>query len=117
MDDRRIKNRAAGGRIAVLAAAAFTHGPALAAQTLFDTDGWSHIDWRAYADWHSYSDGQLLLLGGSIVLLIAALVLRSVRTRKGEHSPEAGDSATRDRYTRRIGTMPLEPTVSGERTG
>ena len=117
MDERRIETRAVGGRIAVLAAAAFTHVPALAAQTLVDIDGWSYIDWRAYADWRSYSDGQLLLLGGSIVLLIAALVLKAVRVHKGEHPPEAGDSAMRDRYTRRIGTMPLEPTVSGERTG
>jgi hypothetical protein len=117
MDERRIDTRAVGKRITVLAAAAFTAIPALAAQSLVDTDAWSHIDWRAYADWHSYSDGQLLLLGGSIVLLIAALVLKAIRVHKGEHPPEAGEPATRDRYTRRIGTMPLEPTVSGERTG
>jgi hypothetical protein len=117
MDERRMETRAATGRIAALAAAAFTHVPALAAQTLVDTDGWSYIDWRAYADWRSYSDWQLALLGGSIVLLIAALVLKAVRVRKEEPLPEAGAAATRDRYTRRIGTMPLEPTVTAERTG
>ena len=65
------------------------------------------FDWRTYFDWHSYSEWQWLLLGISIALLVVGLLLQSAQTMKSrrvsEQSLEPGD-----RYTRRIGTMPLE---------
>ena len=79
---------------------ALAAAPAYAAPLL--TDWHTYLDWQAYTDWH------LLLLVGAIALLVAALVAKAMKSGKS-----AEDSDTRipagDRFTRRIGTMPIEP--------
>jgi hypothetical protein len=64
-------------------------------------------DWRAYFDWHSYSEWQWLVLGVSIALFVVGLLLQSVQTMKSRRDSEQ-TLESGDRYTRRIGTMPLE---------
>ena len=80
--------------------------PAAAAMSLSD------IDWRSYLQLSAYTDWHALLLVGSIGLLVGALMVKAVRMNKSEREVEAID--TGDRYTRRIGTMPIYPPVPME---
>jgi hypothetical protein len=79
----------------------------IAASPAFAESSQPDFDWRSYFDWHSYTEWQWLLLGISIALLVVGVLLQSAQTMKSrrvsEQSLEPGD-----RYTRRIGTMPLE---------
>ena len=73
-------------------------GPVVAAPSLGD------IDWDSYLDWHSYTDWHSLLLIGSIVLLILALVMKGVEAAKSAR--ESGPILT---PLDRIGSMSIEP--------
>ncbi len=92
-------------RTAIVAAGWLATSQAQAAQVLGD------LDWRRYLDWHSYTHAQLLL-GGSLALLVVALIMRTVRKSRTADDAEAPGRLPGDRYTRRIGTMPLEPVQS-----
>ena len=74
--------------------------PAFAALSLTDVDWRSYLALNSLNDWHSW------LLVGSVALLIVALMLKAARQ---TNSAELEHRATSDRYTRRIGTMPIYP--------
>ena len=108
MESRRMLMQTAGGRLSILAAGIVASGAALAAQSLVD------LDWRSYLDWHSFADWQMALLAGSAALLVVALILKAVREAKQARDSGPETDGTGGLYTRRIGTMPLEPADSVE---
>jgi hypothetical protein len=64
--------------------------------------------------WHSTADWQWLL-GGSIVLLVVALILRAVKAANNstrDSDPDDAAMETGNLYTRRIGITPI---VAAER--
>jgi len=96
-------------RAAIVAGGLLAASQAQAAQFLGD------LDWRRYLDWHSYTHAQLLL-AGSLALLVVALIMRTVRRSRAADDAEAPGRLPGNRYTRRIGTMPLEPVQSSRRS-
>ena len=77
--------------------------PAMAAFSLSD------IDWSSYLRGYSFINGHAWLLVGSIALLVIGLMLKATRP---EDSADPNIPLTGDRYTRRIGTMPIHPPES-----
>ena len=64
------------------------------------------VDWKSYLAWHSFTDWHSWLLVGSVAVLIVALMLRAVKPVNADGQPIQLEG---DRYTRRIGTMPIYP--------
>ena len=95
---QRVLMRRAAGPGAVLVLGLVAANAALAAPSM------SHVDWHLNADWPSW------LLGGAVVLLVVALILRAVKVANSlarDSDPDDPTMETRKLYTQRLRTAPI----------
>ena len=91
-------------RIAAVYAAPTTCG--LVSSPVFAALSLSDVDWNSFLQFNSVDAWRSWLLVGSIALLIVGLMFKAIRP---DDSAEPRNRVAGDRYTRRIGTMPIYP--------